>query len=1244
MKARYFSMLAAAMLLASCAKEALTEKPEVSTGKTVLTVGLPNEGKTYMSDAVEGVRTVYWSNGDQIAANGVASVALSGLEPGETSATFTFEGLLNTPYFLAYPASIWNDAMHVTLPAIQSYKSGNVADGMLPMAGYSEDGLNATINHLCAILQIKIKRETAAHAEERSGTVDEDNIIAVRFKGKNSEKVNGTFSIDYTEDPITLATATGNTSEQEVRVVKSQATSTSTAIEYYLVVPARTYENGFDIIVQDVNGHIMTKSKASSWTGEAGKLYKMPEFEFVPTTTEIGVEINSAETLIQFATAYNDNEYAELGSSLVATVTADITFDATTSAQFNETGGIGTSDNGHVDTNCFNGIFDGGNHTISGLQATVPLFAYTGAYGDVKNLTLNDDCSFTFTHQNDAEGMFGAIVGYHKGTIDNVKVAADVSLADKTGVTNMTSLGGLVGYANGGVIQNGSEYSGLISTPDGFESTKKLIIGGLAGRIKSSSSNITGSYFKGAISNAAEITSTDTANPYLIIGGVVGFVDGGASVSSSNSTADHADEASAYSDFNGKIVNKTTVAYNSAVGGIVGELNNGIVSSCTNAATIACSVYRTDDNCCYMKSGGIVGKVNATGTVTGCTNNGTVQHRSNPKNQDLGGIAGYNAGTISNCTNNAAVNQMTTGQSARAGRYVYLGGVIGENIANNKVSDVHNTADLQISSMEDDEHSLECIGGVIGYNKGIVVGGASKDITNSGQVYHSPIFTQQFQGYNLGGIVGLTEAAVKNAKNTGRTYFRWNGSPTLGASKVYLGGIAGRASGASSTIENCENVVDAGVENSAQVYLYLPANISYSGNYIGGIVGLTDATNPVKDCTNGGEVRTAAGASTVPVTDIKMGGIIGKMTGSGTVDNADNSGRVRINFAVAEDGHSGNYLGGIIGYITNESDVTVTGCDNSGQVDITNGAGLVQDHIASGVVGRMDAPGSITSCKNNGGAIQMLITKNSVGPRDLYAAGVLGYSDSDVTISGCSNSGAISGGNETRVDGKAYYTGGIVAYLKGSSKILNCSNTGSTVSTHAGNNDTIGSTTLTGGIAGFVEGTSENPIEIGGTTGCTINTSAELSALRGWIAGVAAYAKYVQISNCTVESIIGGGCAARGAGGIVGKAEYCTINGSLYNGSQIKANQIQNSTGLGGIVGNMSNSTVDGCSCYATQFLLSNSGRPVGGIVGVSGSNNTIQNCHYKPSVDTPKAGTTVTATIIGSGSYTDGGGNAADL
>ncbi len=1230
--------LAAMALLAGCAKEVRDNQPEfVSGGKTFLKVGI--ETKTYM-DAPDGSgsRKVYWSNGDQIAVNGTPSDALTDIAEGTASTTFSFDGVLSTPYNIIYPASIYTDATHVTLPAVQAYKADGFADGMNPMAGYSADGSSISLSHLCAILKISILRSSATPSTSQTPP-DTDNIVAVRFKGRGNEQVSGSFSIDY--ENATISGSSSADGDKEVKVVKSQATSTSTAAVYYLVVPAGTYSNGFDVIVQDVNGHIMTKSKTTSKTLEAGHLYAMGEFEFVPTGTELGIEISSAQELIDFATAYNNKEYTDLGSSLIATVTADITFDATSSAAFNATGGIGTPFGGD---NYFNGVFNGNNKTISGLEAVVPLFGGTGDNGTVKNLTLDETCTYTFTHTDGAEGMFASVVGYHKGVLDNVKVAANINVAAVDGITKMTTVGGLTGRTTTGKLQNGCEYSGLISTPAGFTTTGKLIIGGLVGRF-SNAGSITDCNFKGAISNAAQVTSTDKSNPYLIIGGVVGQLDGGASVTSCNSTADHAAVASAHASLSAVIVNKTTVAYHSAVGGIVGEVIKGTILNCTNAATIGNSIFRGGDGTGrYIKSGGIVGTNRAEGVITECINNGSVIHRSNPRIQTLGGIAGYNAGRITACTNNAPVRHETSGQSIAAARSVNLGGVIGENYADNMVSDVHNTANIEISSMEEVSSAEERLGGVIGYNEGIVVGGASKDITNSGEVYHSPNFSIQFAGYYLGGIVGYTKAAIKNAKNVGRTCFRWQGT-YIGAGNVHLGGIVGKAAGAESTIENCDNIVDSGVTNSAQVYLYLPGNAGHNTNYVGGIVGLSEAADPVKNCINGGEVRTAAGASTVPVTGIMMGGIIGKMTGSGEVDNADNSGRVRINFGdVAEAGnsHHGNYLGGIIGYITNDSAVTVTDCDNSGNVDSTNGAGLVEDIIVSGVVGRMDASGSIVNCKNNGGQINMAITANNVGPKNLYTAGILGYSANDVVVSGCANTGNILGGNGTRVDKTPYYTGGIVAYLKGTSKILNCSNTGSTVSNHAGNNDTIGQTALTGGIAGYVEGTNDNPIEIGGTSGCTVNTTAELSSLRGWIGGVAAYAKYAQISKCTVESIIGGGCAARGAGGIVGKAEYCSISSSSYKGDQIKANQIQAGTGEGGIVGNLDNSTIDGCSCYATKFYNNNS-QPFGCIVGRSISNNTIQNCHYKASVEGPTAGAAATAQVAGSGTFS-GGGNAADL
>ena len=1235
MKTRYiYWALTAIVACAACEKEAQQE-PEQQTVRTVLQVGIADT-KTHLGDAdAQQHRKVYWSNGDQIAVNGTASDALDGLADNTASALFNFTGDLSTPYNVLYPASIYTDATHVTLPAVQTYKAGGIADNMLPLAGYSADGSNLSLTHLCAVVKISVKRSSAVDA-------DTDNIVAVRFKGKNNEKVSGAFEVNYSSPQLSAAAA-GSDAEKEVRVAKSLATSTSAAIDYYLVVPARTYSNGFDVIVQDVKGDIMTKSKAASIALEPGHLYAMTEFDFVPSGTETGLEISSAEELIAFANDYNAKKF---GDDLVATITADITFNASTSAAFNATGGIGLKNGVHGSTEdyYFKGVFNGNseNYSISGLNATVPLFTATDSDGIIKNLTLENTCSFEFTHANTIEGMFGSVVGYHKGTLDNVKVAADISLAAVASVTYMTTLGGLAGRTTVGKLQHGCEYSGLISTPAGFTSTNKVIIGGLVGRF-SNAGSISDCFFKGAISNAARVTSTDKSNPYLIIGGVVGHLDGGASVSSTNTTADHDAVASAHASLSATIVNKTTVAYHSAVGGIVGEVVNGTVSNCTNAATIGNSIFRgADGTGRYIKSGGIVGANKADGVITGCTNNGSIIHRSNPRIQTLGGIAGYNAGQMTSCTNNASVNHMTTGQSTAAGRAVNLGGVIGENYANNKVSDVHNTADIEISSMEDGANSEERLGGVIGYNEGIIEGGVSKDITNSGQVYHSPNFANEFAGYYIGGIVGWTKAAVKNAKNVGRPYFRWQ-SNTLGASKVYLGGIVGKAEGTSSTIENCDNIVDAGVTNSAQVYLYLPGSAGHNGNYVGGIVGFTDATNPVKNCVNGGEVRTSAGNSTVPVTGIMMGGIIGKMTGSGEVDNADNSGRVRINFGVVSESgesHNGNYLGGIIGYITNAGSVTVTGCDNSGGVDSSCGAGLVQDIIVSGIVGRMDASGSIVNCHHSSGQVNMAITANSVGPYNLYTAGILGYSVNDVTISGCSNTGSILGGNSTNVPGTPFYMGGIAAYLKGSSKILNCSNTGSTVSTHSGNNDLIGETALIGGIVGFVEGTSENPIEIGGTTGCEVNTTAALNAARGWIAGIAAYAKYAEISKCTVENIIDAAC--RGAGGIVGKAEYCSITSCRYNGDTIKANQIQASTGQGGIVGNLDNSTIDGCYCYATKFY-NNTSQSFGGIVGISNTNNTIQNCHYKDSVEGPTSGAAKTGVIAGTGTFT-GEGNVADL
>ena len=94
MKTRVFFVLAAAALLASCAKEMQEQMlpEENAPAKTVLSVGLVPQTLTYLGEGSGTPVThhVYWSNGDKIAVNGIASDALDGIADGTSVASFSF--------------------------------------------------------------------------------------------------------------------------------------------------------------------------------------------------------------------------------------------------------------------------------------------------------------------------------------------------------------------------------------------------------------------------------------------------------------------------------------------------------------------------------------------------------------------------------------------------------------------------------------------------------------------------------------------------------------------------------------------------------------------------------------------------------------------------------------------------------------------------------------------------------------------------------------------------------------------------------------------------------------------------------------------------------------------------------------------------------------------------------------------------------------------------------------------------
>lgn len=286
----YLAVAAMILALAGCDKR--VSEPDVPATnpeeRTTLSIGLSPVSRTTLGPSSEGKRKVYWSDGDQLALNGVSSDPLDGVSPEISKATFSFPGVLSTPYNLLYPASFYKNATTITLPVSQVFASGTIATSTEPLAGYTATGDDVTLNHLCCMLELQIKKDAG---------VSDSNIARVTFRGNSDEQVSGDFTINY--EAGTISGASGAAPDKSVSVTLDQALSTSTALEIYLVVPARTYDSGFSVEIEDNMHRVQTKTKPASVTLSAGKVVKMTEFTFVPgaLATEFNIEDVTEEVL-----------------------------------------------------------------------------------------------------------------------------------------------------------------------------------------------------------------------------------------------------------------------------------------------------------------------------------------------------------------------------------------------------------------------------------------------------------------------------------------------------------------------------------------------------------------------------------------------------------------------------------------------------------------------------------------------------------------------------------------------------------------------------------------------------------------------------------------------------------------------------------------------------------------------------------------------------------------------------------
>lgn len=267
-----------AIAICSCAK--IEQETILPKNTCSLTIKLGTT-KTSLGASVNGVRKVYWSNGDQIAANGTVSSEATIDAKNAGVATFDFGSEPTYPCSILYPASFYKNETTITLPHIQEAATATFATNTLPMATtLAQNDGDIHLHHLAAVVHLQLKAEK----------FDRNNAIRkIEFRGNNNEQVSGDFAIDYSSSKLT-ATSSKHADLVVYTRVLGELTM-DTASDIFVVVPAQEYSKGFTVRIINSSGHYMDKKTDAATTIAEGDILKMPEFEFIPTGTLLDIEL-----------------------------------------------------------------------------------------------------------------------------------------------------------------------------------------------------------------------------------------------------------------------------------------------------------------------------------------------------------------------------------------------------------------------------------------------------------------------------------------------------------------------------------------------------------------------------------------------------------------------------------------------------------------------------------------------------------------------------------------------------------------------------------------------------------------------------------------------------------------------------------------------------------------------------------------------------------------------------------------
>ena len=311
MKKLFYTLGAALVMLASvsCEKKETVKEVQSSEEKVDMTFKAVPAGTARTTVQSDGT-TVIWSSTDDIkvysagATSGVICPMSKGA--GTTYAEFTGQCSGVGPWSVICPSSVAkgfsSGKISFTVPAAQTYAENTFAAGAMPCVAYSST-TELSFNHVFGVLKLQLKGE--------------GSVKSIMVTTKGSEKLNGTFTVTPSSSAVAKY-STGGSSSVTLNC-NGVELSTSTATEFWIVVPQGAFASGFDVEITATDDKVATLSTDKNNSITAGEIKPMPEMlvefnEPEPTTgyAEVKSEAGVPENKVKWVQLWeNGPKFAE---------------------------------------------------------------------------------------------------------------------------------------------------------------------------------------------------------------------------------------------------------------------------------------------------------------------------------------------------------------------------------------------------------------------------------------------------------------------------------------------------------------------------------------------------------------------------------------------------------------------------------------------------------------------------------------------------------------------------------------------------------------------------------------------------------------------------------------------------------------------------------------------------------------------------------------------------------------------